>query len=164
MAILLAIVVFAFAILLHGLAMRSPMRLDSVRRFLLVGIPLGLALAAISLNRFGFTVQGFAAIAFYALLCELYMFSFTLVLSSISATLLIMLRNEPIDTRALASVYDPEEMVQLRLNRLLNNGFLDKVQGQLIVTAQGMNYHRAFTTLRVFFGHGHGHGQGQGQE
>jgi hypothetical protein len=153
MAILSALAVFVFAVLLHGLVMRAPMQIDSVRRFLMVGTPLGLALVAFALSRFGFTLHGFAAILLYALLCELYMFCFTLVLSSVSATMLIMLRTGPVATLVLASVYDPGEMVQLRLNRLLNNGFIDRVKGRLSVTAQGMKYHKAFTALRAFFGH-----------
>lgn len=154
MVILSALAAFVLAVVLHGLVMRVPMRMDSVRRFLLVGTPLGFALVAFALNRFGFTFHGFAAILLYALLCELYLFCFTLVLSSVSATMLIMLRNGPVATRALVAVYDPKKMVQLRLDRLLQNGFLEREKERLAVTAQGMKYHRAFTALRGFFGHG----------
>ena len=153
MSIFFALAAFVLAVLLHGLVMRAPMQVDSVRRFLMVGAPLGLALVVFALTRFGFTVSGFAAILLYALLCELYMFCFTLVLSSVSATMLIMLRDGPIATLTLASVYDPDKMVQLRLDRLLHNGFLEHAKGRIAVTAQGMKYHKAFTALRVFFGH-----------
>lgn len=153
MPILIALAAFVLAVLLHGLVMRIPMPMDSVRRFLLVGTPLGLALVVFALTRLGFSVSGFAAILFYALLCELYIFCFTLVLSSVSATMLIMLRGGPVATRALIAVYDPEKMVKLRLDRLLQNGFLQRVQERITVTAQGMKYHKAFEALRVFFGH-----------
>lgn len=156
MAILSALAAFVLAVLLHGLIMRTPMQVDSVRRFLMVGVPLGLALVAYALVRFGPGPHAFAAILLYALLCELYLFCFTLVLSSVSATMLIMLRDGPITTLALASVYDPNKMVQLRLDRLLHNGFLERTKGRLAVTAQGMKYHKVFTALRVFFGHGQG--------
>jgi hypothetical protein len=153
MSIFFALAAFVLAVLLHGLVMRVPMQMDSVRRFLMVGAPLGLALAVFALARFGFTLNAFAAILLYALLCELYMFCFTLVLSSVSATMLIMLRDGPIAKLTLASVYDPDKMVQLRLDRLLRNGFLEHAKGRIAVTAQGMKYHKAFTALRVFFGH-----------
>lgn len=153
MAIFFALATFVIAVLLHGLVMRAPMQMDSVRRFLMVGAPLGLALVAFALTCFGFTLNSFAAILLYALLCELYIFCFTLALSSVSATMLIMLCDGPIATRALVAVYDPEKMVQLRLNRLLQNGFLEHAKGRIIVTTQGMKYHKAFTTLRIFFGH-----------
>ena len=153
MAIALALAAFALAVLLHGLAMRAPMRLDSVRRFLMVGIPLGLGLTAFSLSRFGLTLPGFAAILLYAMLSELYMFCFTLVLSSVSATMLIMLRNGPVQASALASVYEPREMVKLRLDRLLRTGFIERVSGSFFVTGKGKRLHRMFTDLSQFFGH-----------
>ncbi len=156
MMILSALAAFVLAVVLHGLVMRAPMRMDSVRRFLLVGVPLGLVLVAYVLVCFGTGLHGFAVILLYALLCELYLFCFTLVLSSVSATMLIMLRNGPVATRALIAVYDPDKMVQLRLDRLLQNGFLEREKGRLTVTVQGMKYHRAFKVLRGFFGHGQG--------
>ncbi|TKS58084.1 MAG: hypothetical protein EWM73_03641 [Nitrospira sp.] len=153
MAIVLALAAFVLAVLLHGLAMRAPLQLDSVRRFMLIGVPLGVALVTVSLARFGPTLPGIAAILLYALLCELYIFLFTLVLSSVSATMLIMLRRGPVQASALASVYDPQEMVQLRLDRLLRNGFVARASGRFSVTEKGERLHRIFTGLRRFFGH-----------
>lgn len=153
MAIALALAAFVLSVLLHGLAMRAPLRLDSVRRFLLVGVPLGLALVAVSLACFGLTIPGFAAILLYALLCELYVFCFTLVLSSVSATMLIMLRHGPIQASALASVYDPREMVKLRLDRLLKIGLVERASGRFSLTGKGKRLHRIFRDLRKFFGH-----------
>ena len=154
MAVLYALAIFILAVLLHGLVMRVPMQIDSVRRFLMVGMLLGLALVVFALSQFGFTLAGFAAILLYALLCELYLFFFTLVISSVSVTMLIMLRKGPVTKRELTTVYDPEKMVQTRLDRLLQNGFLESEKGRLAVTVQGMKYHRTFAILRVFFGHG----------
>lgn len=153
MAIVLALAAFVLAVLLHGLAMRMPLRLDSVRRFMLVGVPLGVVLVAVSLERYGPTIPGIAAILLYALLCELYIFCFTLALSSVSATMLIMLRRGPVPSSALASAYEPREMVNLRLDRLISNGFAERRAGRLAVTAKGMRLHNAFAALRRFFGH-----------
>lgn len=153
MGILLALAAFALAMLLHGLAMRAPLRLDSVRRFLLIGVPVGMALVAVSLVGFGPTLPAIAAILLYALLCELYIFLFTLVLSSVSATMLIMLRGGPVQASALASVYEPREMVQLRLDRLLKNGLVERASDRFSVTEKGMRLHRIFTGLRRFFAH-----------
>ena len=153
MAIVLPLAAFVLAVLLHGLAMRVPVRLDSVRRFLLIGMPLGVVLAAVSLARFGPTTPGVAAILLYALMCELYIFLFTLALSSVSATMLIMLRRGPVQASALASVYEPREMVTLRLDRLLKNGIVERVSGRLSVTEKGELLHRIFSGLRRFFRH-----------
>lgn len=153
MAILSALAAFILAVLLHGLVMRVPMRMDSVRRFLMVGAPLGLALVVFALSQFGFTISGFAAILLYALLCELYMFCFTLVLSSVSVTMLIMLRQGPVTDSSLISIYAPEEMVQLRVSRLIKTGFLKQEGENLTVTIKGMKLHRIFFGLRRFFQH-----------
>ena len=134
--------------------MRVPARLDSVQRFLLIGAPLGVALVAVSLTRYGPTMTGFAAILLYALLCELYIFCFTLVLSSVSATMLILLRRGPVQASALVSVYEPEEMVSLRIDRLLKTGLIERATGRLSVTGKGKRLHRIFNGLRIFFGHG----------
>lgn len=153
MTIALALAAFVFAVLLHGLAMRAPLRLDSVRRFLLIGVPLGVALVAVSLARFGPTIPGFAAILLYALLCELYLFCFTLVISSVSVALLILLRQGPIKVSALAATYDPNDMVRSRLDSLAKNGFIERVAGRYGVTAKGRRLHQTFSGLRSFFRH-----------
>lgn len=153
MAILSALAVFTLVVLLHGLVMRVSMRMDSVRRFLMIGVPLGLVLTIFALSKFGFTLPGFAAILLYALLCELYIFCFTLVISSVSVTMLILLRQGPIENAKLALTYDPHEMVQLRVDRLLNAGFIERRDDKLSVTAKGLKLHRMFAKLRRFFGH-----------
>jgi len=133
--------------------MRAPWRLDPVRRFLLVAAPLGVALMALSLARFGPTIPGIAAILLYALLCELYIFLFTLVLSSVSATLLITLRRGPLQASGIASVYEPREMVQLRLDRLLTHGLVERASDRFSLTVKGERLHRVFLCLRRFFDH-----------
>lgn len=153
MTILIALTVFVLAVLLHGLVMRFAMQVDSVRRFLMVGIPLGLALAAFSLARFGLALNGFATILLYALLCELYMFCFTLVISSVSVTMLIKLRQGPVADSSLVSVNALDEMVQLRVSRLIKTGFVTQNGGRLAVTAKGTKLHLIFKGLRHFFYH-----------
>src|SRR5450759_1188454 len=115
---------FGLAVFLHGMAMRAPLRGDVVRRFLLVGVPIGGALVVFSVAELGVTVPAFAAILLYALLCELYIFCFTLVISSVSATMLILLRRGAVAASALANTYDPGGMVKLRLDRLIKHGFI----------------------------------------
>jgi len=153
MWILLPLGCFGLAVFLHGIAMRVPLRMDVVRRFLLVGVPIGGALVIFSIAGLGVTIPAFAAILLYALLCELYIFCFTLVLSSVSATMLIILRQGPIDASALSATYDPHEMVQLRIERLVRNGFIERDNERLTMTKKGMNLHGTFTALGRFFAH-----------
>ena len=144
---------FGFAVVLHGLAMRLPLRIDGVRRFLLVGIPTGGVLAVYSIAALGFTSGAFASILLYAFLSELYVFSFTLVLSSVSVTMLMMLRRGALAPTALTRTYDPRRMVTLRLGWLIKQGLVARNGERLGVTARGMRLHTAFGVLQHFFGH-----------
>lgn len=152
MTLLLAGACFGAAVVLHGL-LRPFVHVDSVRRFLLAGIPIGILLTIAALALYGLTAQGFAAIALYAFLCELYIFSFTLVISSISATTLVMLRRGSVPLADLTAVYKPDEMVQLRVGRLLDTGFLRREPGRVVLTAKALKLHAAFSRLSRFFGH-----------
>jgi len=153
MSILLAIAAFVLTVLLHGPAIRLSLSMNSVARYLLIGFPIGILLVVGAFASFGVTIRAFAAILLYAFLCELYMFIFTLAFSSVSATMLVMLRRGPVQTTALASAYDPRDMVKLRLERLLRIGFVVRDGERLVVTQKGMRYHRIFSSLRRFFGH-----------
>jgi len=153
MWILLPLGCFGLAIFLHGMAMRLPLRIDVVRQFLLVGIPLGVVLVVFVIAALGVTTVALAAILLYAFLCELYMFCFTLVLSSVSVTMLIILRRGALAVSALTSTYDSRGMVKLRLDRLIKHGFIERKGERLVVTSRGMRLHRAFGALQLFFGH-----------
>ena len=144
---------FGLAVVLHGLAMRVPMRVDSVRRFLLVGFPVGAGLVVFSVATLGLTSHAFAQMALYACLCELYIFSFTLVLSSVSVTMLMMLRRGPVPLAALQATYDPRGMVRLRLERLVAQGLVVREGERFAVSTAGLRLHRAFRALGRFFRH-----------
>jgi hypothetical protein len=47
--------------------------------------------------------------------------------------MLIMLRQGPVQALALASVYEPREMVKLRLDRLLKNGLIERASDRFTV-------------------------------
>jgi Na+(H+)/acetate symporter ActP len=148
--LMLAGACFASAVLLHGL-LRLP--LDSVRKFLLVGTPIGVLLMIAVVALGGMAIPAFAAIALYAFLCELYVFCFTLAMSSISATTLVKLRNGPVPVARLTAIYRPSEMVKLRLDRLLQSGFLTMQSGRLVLTERGRRLHATFAKLSGFFDH-----------
>jgi hypothetical protein len=153
MLVLLPGICFVFAVVIHGLSSRVSVHLDSVRRFLLIGTPIGIVLAILAVTLYGVTVPGLAALALYAFLCELYIFGFTLAISSISATTLVMLRDGPLQLADLTAIYKPNKMVELRVGRLLQTGLLDTESGHLVLTRRGCRLHAAFSTLSQFFGH-----------
>jgi hypothetical protein len=142
----------AGAVLLHGVAMRLPVRMDAVLRFLLVGVPIGIAIVVWA-ARNGFTAHALAATALYAFLCELYIFCFTLVIGSISVATLVPLRESDVDETVFLARADTSAMVQVRLARLVKNGFVLRKDGRYALTPKGMRLHNVFTALRRFFRH-----------
>ena len=152
MWILVPLAGLAAAVLLHGVAMRVSLRMDAVLRFLVVGAPIGatiVAWAAIS----GFTLRAMAAVLLYAFLCELYIFLFTLVMSSISVATLIALREASVEEEVFLRRADTTAMVEVRLARLIKNGFVELTGGRYALTSKGMRFHKIFTALRRFFRH-----------
>jgi hypothetical protein len=133
--------------------MHLPLRIDSVRRFLLIGIPIGGALVIFSMVTFGLAIHAFASILLYAFLCELYIFCFTLVISSVSVTMLMLLQQTPMEISTFTRTYDPREMVNLRVDRLIKYGFIERKGTQFVVGSKGMRLHRVFGILRRFFRH-----------
>ena len=68
MSIILALVAFSTSIIAHAIILRLPLEIDSVTRFLMVGMPIGLVLVLVSFNYFGFQLSGFVPILLYAFL------------------------------------------------------------------------------------------------
>ena len=142
----------ALAVLLHGIAMRLPLRGDTVLRFLMVGAPIGAALVLWALHS-GLTSASVAAVMLYAFLCELYIFFFTLVIGSVSVATLAALREREVTEDEFLHRTDTTAMVQVRLARLVKNGFIVRNDDRYALTQKGARVHRAFTRLRWFFRH-----------
>jgi hypothetical protein len=145
----------ACAIASHGAACRLDIGMDRVSRFLAVGSVIGLALLVFLIDTYGIlSVETFAAALSYAFACELYIFLFTLVSSSISANLLMTLYDRELTAAEIDDIYDSERMVAQRIRRLLATGFLRSEASGLTVTPKGMRLQKLLRALYAFFGHG----------
>lgn len=147
------------SVLLHAAAARiAPLR-NRVVMFLLIGTPIGLMLALINAASFGWTsAKTLAAVVFYAFLCELYLFLFTLALASISANLLITLRGGAMRQEDIQELYDSRSMVAIRFNRLISTGLICLRSAGLEaegyeLTARGERLLGALNALRRTFRH-----------
>jgi len=147
-------VAMAFALGLHGVICRVDVPLDRVVRFLAVGSAAGLALLVFMFRAYGISsVETWAAVFCYAFACELYIFLFTLVSSSISANLLMTLHGKTLTAQEVDALYDSERMVAQRVRRLLATGFLRAEGSDLKVTPKGLRLQRSLSALRGFFRH-----------
>ena len=144
---------FCVAVLAHGGIARLALSLDGVRRFVVVGIAIGVAMM-IGLPRDAWmSVECVAAIGIYAALCELYIFSFTLVVSSISVSTLMDLRAGPASEAELLAAHDPRQMVRERIDGLIAVGWIVRDGRLLRISDRGRRVHRRFSRLRRLFGH-----------
>ena len=147
------LIYFAVAIAGHAVLCRLPLRGNFVVKFLLVGGLLGVALGAHEVLSHGLAIEAWTALLLYAFACELYIFLFTLVSSSVSASLLIMLRTGSFTQMELDEHYSSTLMVDRRLDRLLATGLLGANSSGYVLTDKGRALLAVFKALKRFFRH-----------
>jgi hypothetical protein len=148
MAILWAVAAFLVAVALHAVLLRLPLKGDSVMKFALAGGAVGVALGLVILFQAP-TSTGLAALVLYAFAGELYTFLFTLVGSSVSARILLTLRERPRTATEIDAAYETAGMVKMRIGRLKSVGLIDPATGA--ITARGRLLARLFRELKRFF-------------
>jgi len=153
MSILLAVLYFAAAVALHAIWSRLSPRPSVVVKFVVVGGVTGLVLHGHLLAVSGLTIGTLAGLLVFALVSELYIFCFTLIISSVSAIWLRRLHRGSIETAALAEAYSPTWMVDTRLDRLVENGFLARDGDGYRLTEKGRSLIGTFGRLRAIFKH-----------
>ncbi|WP_147040745.1 hypothetical protein [Skermanella aerolata] len=142
----------AIAVLAVACRLRLPG--TSVHKFVLIGGIAGCVMLA-QLYLEGGLGSGLIATALcYAFLCELYIFFFTMVGSSISASMLLRLRHGALPEQTVAERYHPKMMVEERIGNLIQVGLMQRTPaGILILTPQGDKLNSTFRRLQLFFRH-----------
>lgn len=137
----------------HAVLCRLPVGGNAVLKFVGVGVAAGLGLAAHAFMQVGLVVETWAALIFYAFGCELYIFLFTMVSSSVSASLLLTLRGGALNQGEINERYDDAAMVDRRVEKLLTNGLLRPESAGYALTSRGRSVLAVFERLRGFFRH-----------
>jgi hypothetical protein len=153
MWLVLALIAFVFTVVIHALIVRVGGPLTIVMRFLAVGMPVGLVLTYVALAMLGLRDESIAAIATYAILCEIYLFLFTLAANGVAVSLLLRLRSGPLKPEAFDTGYAARDMVERRVDQLQAAGFLSVSGGRSSLLPRGRRLVRAFILARAFFGH-----------
>lgn len=148
MWVLVAISYLGIGIGLHaGLARLNPAG-NRVRQFVITGGASGLALIVHAVSSNSFTqLQAIAAIVAYAFACELYIFLFTFVISSVSVALLLGGRRSP------AANIPPTNMVEARLATMVASGLLEFEEDLYRLTARSHRLLGLYQVLYGFFRH-----------
>lgn len=148
------ILCIAASVLVHAVLTRLSPKPNAVFLFLAGGVPIGMALCASAIVVYGLAAIEFAsAILIYAAFCELYLFLFTLALSSISANILVRLLGGPRVQLELNEFYNNAAMVEARLARMQSAGLLRREGAGLQITPRGALVVRSYRFLRTLFRH-----------
>jgi hypothetical protein len=149
-----SVIAFAAAVVLHAGLVRVVGSANKVVAFLATGGLVGLALGGYELAAGTHTtLEMLAALLIYALACELYIFVFTLVASSVSVAVVLALDREPLSEDALEHRYSGHAMVEARVGGLITAGCLERRDGLCVVTRRGRTLALIFERLRRVFGH-----------
>ena len=89
---------------------------------------------------------------FYAAVCEFHLIVTTIVMTSISASLLMRLRVQSLPMNQLEQLYNERDMVDLRLQRLMSQGFIEQLsENRFAITRKGRRLHMLLGTIRTWF-------------
>src|SRR5712692_5003607 len=143
----------AAAVAGHAAVTRLPLPGNVVAKFVAVGSVLGLVLAGRELAVDGPGVEACAALLVYMFACELYVFAFTMVSSSVSASLLLSLRAGSLSAPEIDRRYSSAYMVESRLEKLRAGGFLWGDAAAYALTPKARLLTSGFAALRRLFGH-----------
>ena len=122
-----------------------------VVRFLLIGGGVGLVMAGSLVREYRLGVEFWAGVFVYAFACELYVFLVTLVDSSISVSILLLLRRGSSRRVEIDRLSSGRAMVASRLEKLCGNGLLRRAAGSYRLTLRGQSLLILFRALRFFF-------------
>lgn len=150
MWVLLPAAYLLLAVVLHSWVARARPAGNRVRQYLIVGAAAGLTLVChVAENPdLGLTAR-VALILAYAFGCELYIFLFTFVTSSVSVALLVARTAGP--APAASQSLPPADMVLRRLEAMHAAGLLQKSADCYLLTAHSNRLVRLYRGLRAFF-------------
>jgi hypothetical protein len=153
MGLFIGVAAVIAAVAAHVGLVRLPWPGNAVTKFLAVGALVGVSVVVYQAHELGISREAVATVLLYAFLCELYIFLFTLVMGSISASLLIRLRGGPLTELEIDRAYSDTLMVDNRLRRLHAARLLERAGTGYRVTARGARLVEIFGWLGRFFRH-----------
>jgi hypothetical protein len=150
----LSLACFGAALALHALASRFGLIRPAIRRYIVIFGGAGVALLGAILFAGLPATEALAAVLAYGFLVELYLFMFTLSLGSVSVKILRLLRVTPLTRDEIEARYAPEQMVDIRLHRLVVSGFIVRSDDVFRLTRKGRSVRFAIDRVRGLLHHG----------
>lgn len=145
---------FIITITLHSALCRCYVNINRIIKFIGIFIPICFCLAFAISEKYGLvSLPTFTGILAYLFLCELYVFLFTMILTSISANILFQLSNKRMNISDIMKMYDSSDMVINRISRLIDAGLLYQQDNNLILTTKAKNIQIVFRVAKKIFKH-----------
>jgi hypothetical protein len=151
MPLLDAVIATILAIFLHWLSQYFLRRTGSFVRFVMVFLLVFCGSIYWHIATQTALDDAIAALIWFTFLSELYMFLFSLSLSSLSVKMLQLLAKSARTRDALLSIYQPESMVAKRTERLQSSGLIEGEQNTFTLTPKGQRLVRFFDFIRSIF-------------
>jgi hypothetical protein len=153
MAVGITLLMFALTVAGQAALTRTTLPGSNVARYACLSLLSGIVLMVVLATFVQATLFAIAVCAaLFGFLCELYLFLFTMISSSVSASLLRTLRRQgSLSIEEVERFYDSKGMVVKRLERMRRVGLLDPTGEK--VTARGRALVSVFGFLRRAFGH-----------
>ncbi len=154
MWLLIILCAFLSTVLFHSLLCRLNGQFGAVFNFVIVGSVVGILLIVWQIYQYCFwSLHTIGAALIYGFLCELYLFLCAMVLTSISANIIVRLSDAGMNRKQIDHLYNSKQMVLNRLDRLIDVGLLNQDEDNLLLTVKGERLSKIFRLLRAFFYH-----------
>lgn len=145
-------IAYLAAILGQAALLRWRVLSNGMLAFLACGTPAGATMVVVVFRLYP-SMSAWAGTLLYAFLCELWMFAFSSIFSSISANLMLHLRTRAMRRSEIDLLYDNVGMVRRRISWLCEIGAAEELDSRLKPTPRGRRLAGIFNGLRAFFGH-----------
>ena len=149
----MVLVCFSAAIVAHAILCRARIPGNSVVKFLAGGLLAGSGLIVQAVRDFDHGGRIWPAIFLYGFICELYIFLFTFVGTSVSASLLFNLNGRALSMDEMDQAYSSGSMVERRIKKLAEEGLLEIQDSGPKLTGKGQRVVKLFRALQRLFGH-----------
>lgn len=147
MMLIIGVLASCAAIGFHWISQFLFTSMGTLSRFVIVFIVLLGLLIALSIASNATPEEAFAALIWYGFSCELYVFLFTLSLSSISVKIIQLLSRRTMSIAEIEAAYQPGDMVSKRFERLQAARLIEG-ENNFTLTAKGKKLVWVFNVIR----------------
>jgi len=144
---------FLLAVISHAFLCRLRWKSNRVLRFIMAGSLWGVVLLGYLAGQYGVSSEMLASLVLYAFVCELYIFVFASLPTSVTVALLLAVGSKQKTQAEIDAFLGDNLMVSMRLEGLLREGLLEGSPSQYVLTDKGKRLVHIFRLFQDFFGH-----------